>query len=97
MSITVIGIFKVKDTLDFEDYRSKVGSTIQLYGGTVASRGSCDIPFWNQVNDQELDTCVELTFPTIEDAKRWANSPEYGDLLPVRNRAMQLTLFVVNT
>lgn len=97
VSITVIGIFKVKDRLDFEDYRSKVGATIQLYGGTVVRRGSCDIPFWNQLNAQEFDTFVELTFPTIEDAKRWANSSEYGDLLPVRNCAMQLTLFVVTT
>lgn len=97
VSITIIGIFKVKNTVDFEEYRGKVGATIELYGGTVLRRGSCNPPFWNQLNAEEFDTFVELAFPAIEDAKRWANSPEYGALLPVRNRAMQLTLFVANS
>ncbi len=96
MSITIIGIFKVKSVLDFEEYRSRVGATIQLYGGAVVRRGECGAPFWNQLNAEDFDTFVELTFPTIEDAKRWVNSPEYGSLLPGRDRAMQLTLFTVS-
>lgn len=96
MSITIIGIFKVQSTLDFEEYRSRVGATIQLYGGTVVRRGVCGSPFWNQLNVEEFDTFVELTFPALEDAQRWVNSLEYAALLPGRNRAMQLTLFTVS-
>jgi len=33
----------------------------------------------------------------MEDAKQWVKSPEYQALLPVRNQAMQLTLFAVET
>jgi uncharacterized protein (DUF1330 family) len=36
---------------------------------------------------------VELSFPQQEDAERWAQSPEYAQLLAVRTQAMALTLF----
>ena len=93
MSIHVIGIFKTQSPKDFDDYRAQVGATIELYGGKVLRRGVCHSPFWNQLNAAMFDTFVELSFPSMEDAKRWANSPEYSALLPVRERAMQLTLF----
>ena len=95
MSVTVIGIFKTLGAEDFELYRSQVGASIALYGGTVVRRGECATPFWNQLNADPFDTFVELSFAHIDDANRWADSPEYAQLLPVRDRAMQLTLFVV--
>ena len=93
MSVHVIGIFKIQSPRDFDDYRAQVGATIELYGGKVIRRGVCENPFWNQLNTAPFDTFVELSFSSLEDAKRWANSPEYSALLPVRERAMQLTLF----
>jgi len=95
MSIHVIGIFKIQSPKDFDDYRAQVGATIELYGGKLIRRGVCENPFWNQLNAGTFDTFVELSFSSLEDAKRWANSPEYSALLPVRERAMQLTLFPV--
>ncbi len=97
MSVTVIRIFKKLSSDSFEEYRSQVGVSIELYGGQLIRRGVCQTPFWNQLNSEEFDTFVELSFPTVEDAKQWANSPEYEALLPVRNRAMRLTLFTVET
>ncbi len=97
MSVTVIGIFKKLSSDSFEEYRSQVGVSIELYGGQLIRRGVCQTPFWNQLNSEEFDTFVELSFPTMEDAKQWAKSPEYQALLPVRNQAMQLTLFAVET
>jgi uncharacterized protein (DUF1330 family) len=97
MSITVVGIFKTLSLEDFELYRSQVGISITLYGGSVVRRGECAEPFWNQLNTNSFDTFVELSFPSMDDAKRWAESPEYKALLPVRERAMELTLFAVKT
>jgi uncharacterized protein (DUF1330 family) len=51
---------------------------------------------WNELQIDEFDDCVELDFPSLEDAKRWAVSPEYAALLPVRHKAMSLTLFGVD-
>ena len=95
MSVHVIGILKIQSLKDFDDYRAQVGATIELYGGKLIRRGVCENPFWNQLNAGTFDTFVELSFSSLEDAKRWANSPEYSALLPVRERAMQLTLFPV--
>ncbi len=93
MDVYVIGIFKTQSPNDFDEYRAQVGATIELYGGRVLRRGVCESPFWNQLNAAAFDTYVELSFPSMNDAKRWASSPEYASLLPVRERAMQLTLF----
>jgi uncharacterized protein (DUF1330 family) len=95
MSVHIIGIFKTQSPSDFDDYRAQVGATIELYGGKLIRRGVCENPFWNQLNAAAFDTFVELSFSSLEDAKRWANSPEYSALLSVRERAMQLTLFPV--
>jgi uncharacterized protein (DUF1330 family) len=97
MSITVIGIFKTLSLEDFALYRGQVGASIELYGGTVVRRGECAELFWNQLSANSFDTFVELSFPSMDDAKRWAESPEYSALLPVRERAMELTLFAVKT
>ena len=93
MSVHVIGIFKTQSPKDFDDYRAKVSATVELYGGKILRRGVCEKPFWNELNAAAFDTFVELSFSSLEDAKRWAGSPEYAALLPVRERAMQLTLF----
>lgn len=95
MSVHVIGIFKIHSPKDFDEYRAQVGATIELYGGKLIRRGVCENPFWNQLNAAPFDTFVELSFSSLEDAKRWADSPEYSALLPVREGAMQLTLFPV--
>lgn len=95
MSITVIGIFKVFNSAEFESYKSQVGAIIALYGGTIVRRGECHTPFWNQLHAAKFDAFVELSFATKEDAQSWANSPEYAAILPVRERAMTLTLFSV--
>ena len=75
MSVTVIGIFKTLGAEDFDLYRSQVGASIALYGGTVVRRGECATPFWNQLNADPFDTFVELSFAHIDDANRWAESP----------------------
>ena len=91
----VIGLIKVLNQGAFETYRSQVGQTVALYQGRVIFRGKQKFMPWNELQINEFDDCVELDFPSLEDAKRWAVSPEYAALLPVRHKAMSLTLFGV--
>ena len=91
----VIGLIKVLSQEAFEAYRSQVGQTVALYQGRVVFRGKQKFMPWNELQINEFDDCVELDFPSLEDAKRWAVSPEYAALLPVRHKAMSLTLFGV--
>ena len=97
MAIKLIGLIRLKDPAAFEIYRGQVGATVEAYKGTVTTRGSHAKTYWNELPCGEFNAFVELTFPTSDDADRWANSPEYQALLPIRSTAMDLTLFQITT
>lgn len=93
--VKVIGLIELRDEAAFEQYRSLVGKTVELYKGTIKNRGSIADVFWNELGCAPFSTFVELEFPSAKDAKTWANSPEYQALVPNRNKAMKLTLFSI--
>ncbi len=95
MTVKIIGLIRLKDLKAFEIYRSKVGATVEQYGGTVTARGVVDKSYWNELPCGEFGAFVELSCPTPDHADRWADSPEYQSIIPVRNEAMSLTLFRV--
>lgn len=97
MSIKIIGLIRLKDSAAFEIYRSQVGATVERYNGSIAARGPVDKTYWNELPCGAFNAFVELAFPSAEDADRWANSPEYQAIVPVRGLAMDLTLFRVNS
>lgn len=96
MSVKVIGLINVEDKSAFEEYRSQVSQTIELYGGIVLSRGLKSEIFWNQLNCEEFSGFVEIQFANNRAAHQWANSPEYLALLDIRSKAMKLTLFSIS-
>ena len=93
--VKIIGLIRLKDPAAFEVYRSKVGATVERFGGIVAARGDVDKTYWNELHCGDFGAFVELNFPNAEDADRWAASPEYRSIVSVRNEAMDLTLFRV--
>ena len=95
MMVKVIGLMELSDKAAFEEYRSQVGQTIELYKGVIRNRGSIAELFWNELGSAPFNTFVELEFPSAQDAHTWANSPEYQALVPIRSKAMKLTLFSV--
>lgn len=97
MAVKVIGLIQLQDQSAFEEYRSQVGQTVELYRGTIAARGSLNQIFWNELGCDSFEAFVELAFPDQECALTWARSPEYQDLLPVRSKAMKLSLFSIST
>lgn len=95
MSTKVIGLIKVTDANAFDDYRSRVGATVEKFNGHVRYRGTRTTWFWNQLDCGEFDAFVELEFPNSDDARHWAASDDYRRLLEVRHQAMRLSLFAV--
>ncbi len=93
--VKVIGLIELRDEGAFEEYRSQVGQTVELYKGSIKNRGSVADVFWNELDCAPFSAFVELEFPSTKDAKTWANSPEYQALVPNRNKAMKLTLFSI--
>ena len=97
MTYKVIGLIQLQDESAFEEYRSQVGRTVELYGGTIATRGSLHQILWNELGCGVFEAFVELNFPNPESVMAWANSAEYQKLLPIRKKAMKLTLFSVSS
>ena len=95
MTIKVIGLIQLNDLEAFEEYRSQVGDTVSLYQGKIISRGSFNTFLWNELKCDSFSAVVELEFPDLEHSESWANSPEYQALVPIRNKAMKLTLFSI--
>lgn len=95
MAVHVLGLIELKDPLAFKEYRKQVGATVEQYGGRITQRGVRGDVFWNELECKHFSAYVQLEFPTAIDAQRWAASPEYLALVPIRNQAMRLTLFSV--
>ncbi len=91
----IIGLIKILDMEAFEIYRSQVGVTLNSYGGTVEFRGAKTVMPWNELRCDDFDAFVELQFSDADRARAWIGSFEYATLLPVRSKAMRLTLFGV--
>lgn len=94
--VKVIGLMELADQQAFEQYRSQVSQTVELYKGSIQNRGSVAEVLWNELGCAPFSAFVELEFPSTHDAHVWANSPEYQALIPVRSKAMKLTLFSVS-
>ena len=92
----IIGLIKVMDDAAFAEYRDQVSETISCYGGTILSRGVVSPIAWNELNCEEFQAIVELSFPSEAAARSWMSSPEYSKLLEIRSKAMRLTLFGVS-
>ena len=93
--VKVIGLMELIDQSAFEQYRSQVGQTVELYKGSIKNRGSVAELFWNELGIAPFRSFVELEFPKAQDAHAWANSSEYQMLVPIRSKAIKLTLFSI--
>ncbi|MDP3620801.1 MAG: DUF1330 domain-containing protein [Polynucleobacter sp.] len=93
MTVRVMGLIELQDPSAFDVYRQHVGATVEQYGGQICARGIASHFFWNELECAPFSAFVELSFPSANHAHSWAHSPEYQALIPIRNKAMTLTLF----
>ena len=91
MAAYVIGDIEITDRAAFQEYRNRVGATVEQYGGKFVVRGG-------RVDRKEGDwqprLVVMLEFPSLEDAERWYNSPEYKPLIAIRENAATTQLII---
>ena len=91
MAAYVMGDIEVTDPTAFQEYRNRVGATVEQYGGKFVVRGG-------RVNPKEGDwkprLLVMLEFPSLEQAERWYNSSEYKPLIAIREKAARTQLII---
>ena len=84
MAAYVILDINVKDSVVYEEYKKKGAPTILEYGGKPLARGGKTEVLEGNWQPRRM---VILEFKTMEDAKRWWNSPEYTEAKDLRHKA----------
>ena len=81
MSAYVIVQAEVTNWERFKEYLKEAPHTIEKYGGRYAARGG----EMEVLEGKTLgDRIVLIEFPSLQKAKQWYNSEEYGKVKPLR-------------
>jgi len=89
MPAICVGHIRVKNADAWEQYQSRVGATVALHGGELLFRGQQERLFSGEMSHEKV---VALQFENLDAANRWHDSPEYQALIPIRQRAADVTL-----
>ncbi len=93
MSAYVIAEFTVKDSDVYRDkYARSAGMTAKEYGAEALANS-----IWENLDgDPVLSSGAIMRFPDRETALRWYNSPEYQQLIEVRDVAMDVRFSLID-
>jgi uncharacterized protein (DUF1330 family) len=83
MRSIIVNEVTVTDPVKFKTYADQVPATLALFGGQYVSRGAPEAI----VGDVPSPRVVVLEFPSRERALGWFHSPEYRNILAIRNEA----------
>ncbi|HXV08554.1 MAG TPA: DUF1330 domain-containing protein [Burkholderiales bacterium] len=89
MAAYVIAEVEVTDPAAYEEYRKRVPATIEQYGGKYLVRGGATE---SKEGGWTPARFVILEFPSMAQARRWYDSPEYAPALAIRKRASKSKL-----
>ncbi len=92
MAAYVIAEVNVTDPKGYDEYRKLVPATVQKYGGRFVVRGGAVESKEGGWNPARM---VVLEFPTLEQARRWYDSPEYAPALALRQKAATARIILV--
>lgn len=92
MAAYVIVDIEVTDPVAYEEYRKRVGATLDQYGGKFLVRGGAVEVL---EGDWSPSRIVVVEFKSVEQAKRWYTSAEYAEPLAMRKAASRGNLILV--
>jgi uncharacterized protein (DUF1330 family) len=83
---------KITDPDRYEHYKAAAPAALAAYGGRYVARGGETAVLEGEWDPVRL---VVLEFPDLESAKRFYDSPEYGEARKLREGAAELNMVVV--
>ena len=92
MTAYVIVDVNVSDPVRYAEYRDLATPTVEQYGGKYIARGGRTEMLEGDWSPTRL---VILQFESIEQAKRWLYSPEYGEAKRIRHETADSRMVVV--
>lgn len=85
--------FKIKDAEGFKTYSQRAPATVTQYGGKFVVRGAKPESLKGEA--PQGGPFLVLAFDSAEQARRWASSPEYTALVPLRDQAADTRAFII--
>jgi uncharacterized protein (DUF1330 family) len=92
MSAYVIAEIEVTDPAGYEEYRKQVLAVVTQYGGRFVVRGGKVDPKEGGWTPARI---VVVEFPSLAQAQKWYDSPEYAPLIAMRQKASKGKLIIV--
>ncbi len=92
MSAYVIAEIEVTDPAGYEEYRKQVLAVVTKYGGRFVVRGGKVEPKEGGWTPARI---VVVEFPSLAQALKWYDSPEYAPLIAMRQKASKGKLIIV--
>lgn len=92
MPAYVINDMEATDPDLLGEYKKISPATVQRFGGRFLARGGAPEAL---EGDWQPERLAILEFPSVEQAKAWANSPEYAPAKRMRRRASRSNIVVV--
>lgn len=86
-------VSEVSDEAKMEEYRRHVFSTVEKFGGRYLIIGGDQTIL---EGEKKLEFPVLIEFDNSEQAKRWYNSEEYREILPLRLDSTKGNLVVID-
>ena len=92
MPAYIIAEIEVTDPEAYEGYRARTPEVVARYGGRFIVRGGRAECLEGEAGPARL---VVLEFPDMAAARRFYDSPEYQEILPLRQRASKGRMVLV--
>lgn len=92
MPAYVLNDMEITDPALFEEYKKLTPATVAQYGGRFLARGGRTETLEGDWSPKRL---VIIEFPSVEQAKAWADSNEYAPAKRLRQMASKSNLIVV--
>jgi uncharacterized protein (DUF1330 family) len=92
MAAYVIADVEVTNPEGYASYRSRVPGTLEPYSGRFNVRGGSTETL---EGDWQAKRIVVIEFPSLEQARQWYTSPEYQEILPIRQQNARSRILLV--
>jgi len=89
MNAFLIAYVTVKDGEKFQTYAQAAGESIHAFGGKVVTKGQA---IGQLAGEHEQQNVAIISFPDIENLESWYNSAAYQTIIPLRDKAADITL-----
>lgn len=92
MAYLIVTIKAIKDQEAFRQYADRVKPLIERHGGRyLAIEKTAQL----RAGEWPFVRTVVVSFPSLEAGNSWYDSPEYQELIPVRERAFDANIIMV--